>query len=350
MSRRRHKGEHHAEAHADERWLVSYADMITVLMCLFLVLFAMSTVDAAKYAQLKDSLATGFGTTPSDSVDAAVGVIVEPEFVNEEGVGFTSDVTDESPLEEAKNEVAQFQEIIEKVNAALTAQGLQDAVEYQIDQRGLTIKLVGGQTFFGSNQATLQPGSVDAIAAIGSALATTAEEISVEGHADPTPASPPWATNWELAAARAVTVLRFMTDRVGIAEARMSAVSFGSSRAIPGDDAGSRRVDIVLHSSISTEAQELVDDVLDGTAEEPADTLADTGDHSADGAADHSTDSADHSTDTSTDHATDSTSDHTTDGATDHSADGSAQPAPTGPRVRGTAVDHSGDPSSGSDH
>lgn len=339
MSRRRHKGEHHAEAHADERWLVSYADMITVLMCLFLVLFAMSTVDAAKYAQLKDSLATGFGTTPSDSVDAAVGVIVEPEFVNEEGVGFTSDVTDESPLEEAKNEVAQFQEIIAKVNAALTAQGLQDAVEYQIDQRGLTIKLVGGQTFFGSNQATLQPGSVDAIAAIGGALATTAEEISIEGHADPTPASPPWATNWELAAARAVTVLRFMTERVGIAEPRMSAASYGSSRAIPGDDAGSRRVDIVLHSSISTEAQNLVDDVLNGTAEQPADTLADTG---AEG--------TDHSTDAATDHSTDAATDHSTDSTTDHSTDGSAEVTRTGPRVRGTAVDHSSDPSSGSDH
>ena len=326
MSRRRHKGEHHGEAHADERWLVSYADMITVLMCLFLVLFAMSTVDAAKYAPLKDSLATGFGTTPSDSVDAAVGVIVEPEFVNEEGVGFTSDVTDESPLEEAKNEVAQFQEIIEKVNAALTAQGLEDAVEYQIDQRGLTIKLVGGQTFFGSNQASLQPGSVDAIAAIGSALASTTEEISIEGHADPTPASPPWATNWELAAARSVTVLRFMTERVGIAEARMSAVSYGSSRAIAADDAGSRRVDIVLHSTLSTEAQELVPDVLDGTADEPEDALADTGRHT-DGAADGSAESSG-----------------------DHSVDDAVETTPTGPRVRGTPVDHSSAPSSGSDH
>lgn len=330
MSRRRHKGEHHGEAHADERWLVSYADMITVLMCLFLVLFAMSTVDAAKYAQLKDSLATGFGTTPSDSVDAAVGVIVEPEYVSEEGIGFTSDTSDQSPLDEAKDEVAQFQEIIEKVNAALTAQGLQDAVEYQIDERGLTIKLVGGQTFFGANQASLQPGSVDAIAAIGSALATETAEISIEGHADPTPASPPFATNWELAAARSVTVLRFMTERVGIAEARMSATSFGSSRAVAGDDAGSRRVDIVLHSTLSTEAQKLVPDVLNGTADEPADALADTGGH--------------------TDGTADATTDHSTDASTDHAAEGSTPTTPTGPRGRGTAVGHADAPSSGSDH
>ncbi len=277
MSRRRHKGgEHHAEGHADERWLVSYADMITVLMCLFLVLFAMSTIDANKYAQLKDSLATGFGTTPSTSVDSAVGVIVEPEYVSEEGIGFTSDTTDQSPLEQAKTEVAQFQEIIQQVDAALTAQGLQNDVQYQIDEKGLTIKLVGGQTFFGSNSAVLLPEAQSAIAAIGSAIVSTAEELTVEGFADPTPASPPFATNWELAAARSTAVLRYLVERASIADTRISSVSYGSSRAEPGDLALNRRVDIVLHSALDPNAASLVPDVLNGTAEEPS-TIADTG-------------------------------------------------------------------------
>ena len=62
MSGRRRKHAH-AEHHVDERWLVSYADMITVLMALFIVLYAMSTVDSHKFDQLKNSLATGFGVT-----------------------------------------------------------------------------------------------------------------------------------------------------------------------------------------------------------------------------------------------------------------------------------------------
>jgi chemotaxis protein MotB len=250
--------------------------MITVLMCLFIVLFAMSTVDANKYAQLRDSLATGFGTTPSTSVDSAVGVIVEPEYVSEQGIGFTSDTSDESPLEQAKAEVAQFQEIIRRVDAALTAEGLQNDVEYVIDAKGLTIKLVGGQTFFGSNSAALLPEAQSAVNAIGSAIVSTPQTLTVEGFADPTPASPPFATNWELAAARSTAVLRYLVESVSIAETRISSVSYGSSRAETGDLALNRRVDIVLHSTLDPNTAALVPDVLNGTAEEPT-TIPDTG-------------------------------------------------------------------------
>ena len=59
--RGRKKGGHDEAEHPDERWMASYMDMITVLMCMFLVLFAMSTVDQEKYIALKNSLATGFG-------------------------------------------------------------------------------------------------------------------------------------------------------------------------------------------------------------------------------------------------------------------------------------------------
>ena len=66
--RRRGKGGHGGEFHLDERWMTSYADMITVLMCLFIVLYAMSTVDQKKYDELKNSLASGFGRTRLERV------------------------------------------------------------------------------------------------------------------------------------------------------------------------------------------------------------------------------------------------------------------------------------------
>ena len=262
MSGRRgrgHKGgAHHEEGHADERWLVSYADMITVLMCLFLVLFAMSSIDADKYAQLKDSLATGFGTTPSTDVDSAVGVIVEPEYVNKEGIGFTSDVTDQSSLELAKDEVATFKSIAAQISQGLASQGLSEQVDFTIDERGLSIKLAGGQTFFDLNDAELLPTALATIQTIGPVLAGVPNQISVEGHADTTPAGAPYATNWELAGARSTAVLRYLVESDGIAPDRISSVSFGDARQTPGDSAANRRVDIVLLTTLPPAAAALI--------------------------------------------------------------------------------------------
>ncbi len=288
MSRRRGRkhGGGHEEAHADERWLVSYADMITVLMCLFLVLFAMSSIDANKYAQLKDSLATGFGTTPSTTVDSAVGVIVEPEYAAEEGVGFTASVSEQTSLDKAKEEVATFDAVVAQIKAGLAAQGLEDQVDFQIDERGLTIKLVGGQTFFDSNRADMLAAARATVEIIGPVLARAANEISVEGHADPTPASPPYATNWELAGARSTAVLRYLVESDGVDPARISSVSFGSARATPGDAAANRRVDIVLLTVLADAAAELIPEVVDNPAVTEADVaphegseVAVTGDH-----------------------------------------------------------------------
>ena len=84
-SGRRRKGGHGGEFHLDERWMTSYADMITVLMCLFIVLYAMSTVDSHKFDVLKNSLASGFGVTNSEKLDLTKGVPVPKELVDKNG-------------------------------------------------------------------------------------------------------------------------------------------------------------------------------------------------------------------------------------------------------------------------
>lgn len=85
-ARRRVPQEEHSGP--DERWMASYMDMVTVLMCMFIVLFAMSTVDQEKFEALSASLATGFGQEPSDEIDATTGVVVPPELVDEKGEDF----------------------------------------------------------------------------------------------------------------------------------------------------------------------------------------------------------------------------------------------------------------------
>lgn len=261
MSRRGrgHKGGGHEEGHADERWLVSYADMITVLMCLFLVLFAMSSIDADKYAQLKDSLATGFGTTPSTSVDAAVGVIIDPAVVDEEGIGFTAAQKEEQKAEDAKEEVAKFDTLIAQISANLAAQGLQDQVSFSIDERGLTVKLLGGQTYFAGDSAYLQPAAITAVDAVGAALAGMPNHISVEGHIDPYGQGSPALNDWELAGARSTAVLRRLVETDTIAADRISSTSYGGVRPeVNGESALNRRVDIVVLTALPADTAALL--------------------------------------------------------------------------------------------
>ncbi len=269
MSRkgRGHKGGAHDEGHADERWLVSYADMITVLMCLFLVLFAMSSIDADKYAQLKDSLATGFGTTPSTEVDSAVGVIVDPNLVDSEGIGFTaSDTKDAKAKEAAKKEVAEFDALVKEITANLAAQGLQDQVSFAIDERGLTVKLLGGQTYFAGDSAALQSTAITAIDAVGAALTGIPNHVSVEGHIDPYGQGSPALNDWELAGARSTAVLRRLVETGVIAPERISSTSYGGVRPeVAEESALNRRVDIVVLTELDGATASLIPGVVAGT-------------------------------------------------------------------------------------
>jgi chemotaxis protein MotB len=302
VSARRKKGhgaEEHGDEHPDERWMASYMDMITVLMCLFLVLFAMSSVDAQKFAALKESLATGFGQTKSSHVDTASGTVVDKKHATKDGDGYSESKTDAktataangvdatnsdasgagtakaaaaakqeaaaaatktTPAQAKANsaaataEVDDLESIKKQIKARLDQKGLTNDVQFTIDSRGLTVRLVGSETFFGSNSADLSGMAEQVMDAIAPVLKTAGHEVSVEGHADSRASTAPYATNWELSAARATAVLRDLVERGGMPADRIQSVGYGSSRPLSAgttdaDMAKNRRVDIVVLSN-----------------------------------------------------------------------------------------------------
>ncbi len=210
-ARRRRKHEPEEEHENEERWMASYMDMVTVLMCMFIVLFAMSTVDQKKFAELKDSLATGFGQVKSQKIDTATGVIVPPSQVDDKGKN--------TDLALAQQEAQNLKDLKDRILAALTKDGLQDAVQLRIDARGLTIGLVGNETFFASNRAELSVQATQVLNDIGPVLTPTPYQVSVEGHADLRQPGAPYPTNWELSAGRATSVLGELKASEPIAEA-----------------------------------------------------------------------------------------------------------------------------------
>ena len=140
---RRRKAGGHEEHHVDERWLVSYADMITVLMALFIVLYAMSTVDSHKYDLLKNSLATGFGVTKTAKIDQS-DAIVPKQYVKKNGAGFSATTLTADT-------------VAAEVKKALATAGESGKAQVSKDGTSVTISLVGSSAYFDGNEAALRP-------------------------------------------------------------------------------------------------------------------------------------------------------------------------------------------------
>jgi chemotaxis protein MotB len=237
VSGRRRKG-HAEEHHVDERWLVSYADMITVLMALFIVLYALSTVNQKKYDELKNSLASGFGTSSSTKVDQSKG-IVRKEDVAKKGAGFS-------------NSTIALMQTAKEITDELKTAGLQGKVSVKAGSSSITLSLVGSSAYFDGNEATLRPDALSTLSKLAPSIKKHAGSVTVEGHADPHGSAGVFGNDWTLAAARANEVLLYFVDENDIKPTNISSISFGSEHAKAGSSAAAtehnRRVDIVLHT------------------------------------------------------------------------------------------------------
>lgn len=262
MSKRRKKpGASLEEHHVDERWMASYMDMVTVLMCLFIVLFAMSTVDQDKYEKLKSSLATGFGTEVSENVDVSDGLIVPPDQVGEDGEMLTD-------MEAAVIETDDLIKLKEQVNAAMVSQGLGDAVQYEIDERGLTIRMVSSDMFFAPDSPVLQEKARRVLDTAAPAVKASGRRLDVEGHTAKQPGNAPLA-DWELSTDRAVNVVRHLTGVNMLNPEVVQATGFAGHRPLrdgyaPADMELNRRVDLVVLSDKSETVRALIPGIANG--------------------------------------------------------------------------------------
>lgn len=283
---RRGKKHHEEEEHENhERWLVSYADMLTLLFCLFVVLYAMSQVDKAKFAALASGLAHSFGT-PVSANDSSTGS--QPSILNglpnpvdiAAGVGENTTsagvsqkqvdaAAAQAALQRAQNVQAEAAKAYDQLAAArgqidqaLAKAGYKGSATYQIDERGLVVHVVADNVLFNSAQATLRPEGSKLLDAVAPTIKGLPNEIRVEGHANIEPVDPrgPWPSNWELSAYRATTVLRHLNGD-GVPDTRLSAAGYGSTQPLvpysnPQAMNLNRRVDIVVLSTASPEAND----------------------------------------------------------------------------------------------
>ncbi len=277
MSRRRgRRGGGHGGEESNERWLLTYADMITLLMALFMVLFSISSVNISKYQRLQESLKAAFSGDPLPGGKALANPgsssnsSKEPTVVDLQAVvpvhssqsselqsghqtgGTTVQATQAVQAAASAQQQAQFERIKAELEAFAKAHHFSKSVRVSIDERGLVIKVLTDDLLFASGQASLNPKSHQLLGEIAQLLNLDASNpIDVEGNTDNVPInSSIFPSNWELSTARASTVVRFLIDN-GVSPVRLTAVGYADTRPVgtnltAAGRSQNRRVEIVL--------------------------------------------------------------------------------------------------------
>src|SRR4051812_29226877 len=269
MSARRKRHDDHEGHENHERWLITYADMITLLMVLFIVLFAIGQTDLKKFAQLKNSLSNSLdnkpgkpalegGTGALEGAQGAKAVAVTGPAGTADQIAQAQQALSEKQAHDAavKAEQATLQGVQDQIRQELTAHGLGDSVNFRLEARGLIVTVVTDRVLFDLGSADLRPEGRAVLDGMAPALVRLPNHIAIEGHTDTSPIhSSLFATNWELSTARATTVLRYLIDAKGLLGTRLAASGYADQQPLVPNDtdahrANNRRVEIVILSQV----------------------------------------------------------------------------------------------------
>jgi chemotaxis protein MotB len=255
---RRRRGQQGMEEHHD-RWLLTYSDMITLLLALFIVLFSISSVNTSKYRTLKDSLRDAFSGK----------VLTGGQSIMETGSNATTKVTDSSSAAimpgspqaakagtagdaAARQEEQELQRLKQRLDAYAAQHGFSQRVETVVSRRGLVVRLLTDQVLFDSGASVLKSEGMPLLGEVASLLQVDKRHpILVEGHTDDVPIhTAQYTSNWELSTARATQVTRYLISR-GVSERRFGAAGYAdihplASNATAAGRARNRRVEVVL--------------------------------------------------------------------------------------------------------
>jgi chemotaxis protein MotB len=193
-----------------ERWLITYADMITLLMVLFIVLYSISQVDLAKFKQLKSGIAGGFGgPTTLVAVQGGAGplegggAVFEAQVTGDDTQQSASTASAQAALADAQNRVnaarqekSVLQSAQQQIQHSLDAVGLGSAVQFRLESRGLVVTIVSDKVLFDPGEADLRPEGTTILDGLAGALGTLPNKLSIEGHTDNTPISGRYPSNW----------------------------------------------------------------------------------------------------------------------------------------------------------
>jgi chemotaxis protein MotB len=266
--------EEHEEHANHEAWVIPYADLLTLLMAMFIALFAMSTVDMTKFK----ALAIGFnealdgpsldkgvfsktsGDSPLDGTGSGVspqsGGAVGPDSQPKSQKVLESLVKQHADLEAQKSVERHALEGVEKAIRTRAGElGVAGELQMRLEERGLVVTVVTDQVLFDAGSATVKPEGDAVLRVVAGSLATIDNPILIEGHTDSRPISTAqYPSNWELSSGRAGSVARYF-ESIGIDRARLRPEGLADLFPVGSNDtaegrAKNRRVEIVVQSKL----------------------------------------------------------------------------------------------------
>jgi chemotaxis protein MotB len=232
MPRRRRRESPHSN---HERWLLTYADLITLLLAFFIVMYSMSRLDAKKFGRMADAF---------NGVLRGGQAVLQPAGVDAQGAGLLD-------LGELKSLGSQIQEKV-------VTEQLQDKIETLQDERGLVIRVLESAAF-DAGSADLKPQMHSILNVLADQLRAMDNHLRVEGHTDDRPIrTARFPSNWELSTSRATGVVRYLVEELKLDATRVSALGYGEFRPIasnanPEGRARNRRVDLIVLADKSAE-------------------------------------------------------------------------------------------------
>ena len=277
VNRRRKHVAHDGHEGGEERWLVTYADMLTLLLVLFIVLYSISVLNTSKFISLKTSLAAAFGTSGNghsilsggdgllENQNPGVGqqLVMQGKPVTQKSV--TSGSFPKPPdrngytMKDVAHEVSDYRKIQKDITDVLASKGMSGAVRFRITSRGLIITVVTNKLVFPGNSATLLDRGQQIMQVVAGPLSQDPRSIEVDGFTNQlNVGTGPYPSGWELSSARASTVVRFFQAH-GIAARRLTAVGYSDQHPLypPSDPRAqylNRRVEVVVLSSLPAAA------------------------------------------------------------------------------------------------
>ncbi len=225
------------ESSGGDDWILTYGDLMTQLVCFFVLLISFSSINAAKLQQAIISIQEALGGSGAGVLSAL------PSAVEDLPKSSQYDINDQKLVE-----------LESKISDYIERQKLSDHVETKMTKEGLviTLKQKEDSVFFDSADARIKESAYPILNEIGKLISNLPNDIRIEGHTDIRPINTPqFPSNWELSTMRATNVLKYLSYRLNIAPQRFSAVGYGPYRPIAGNDteagmAKNRRVEIII--------------------------------------------------------------------------------------------------------
>ncbi|MGH9723140.1 MAG: flagellar motor protein MotB [Bryobacteraceae bacterium] len=258
----------HAQHENHERWLVSYADFITLLFAFFVVMFATSQTDKGKAQRVSDSIKRAL---EEDQFAAAVagilgGTVGKKDKGNSQmkGPGGADKMSVSPGPAENDGGPAPLAQSLELLRAQLKEEIANGMLQVKMEARGLVVSLQQA-AFFPSGQDTVDPGTFHTLEKLAATLAKLPNKIRLEGHTDSVPIrTSKFRSNWDLSSARGVVVLELLQTRYEIPAARLSVGGYGETIPVDTNDtvegrAHNRRVDIVILNELGMHGEPVKD-------------------------------------------------------------------------------------------